>query len=66
MSTIKINRARKLSRTAQYPRTFAARLANIPAELIASLTAAQIAAIIDGPMAASYSAGHDTGYRDAQ
>lgn len=66
VSKTKVNRVRKLSRTAQYPRTFEARLANIPAELVASLTAAQIASVIDGPMATSYSAGHSTGYRDAR
>lgn len=57
MTKTKLNRIRKLCRTAQYPRTFAARLANISAELANSLTAAQIAAIIDGPMLASYHAG---------
>ena len=64
--TIKTNRVRSLSATARYPRTFDARLASIPAALIEQLTARQIAAIIDGPMQASYQAGHAAGYKDAQ
>lgn len=66
MTTIKFNRVAKLSKTAQFPRTFHARIANIDRELLNQLTAKQIAAIIDGPMQRSYSAGHDTGYKDAQ
>lgn len=66
MANIKIDRVRKLSATARYPRTFAARLAAIPQPLLDGLTAAQIAAIIDGPMQASYSAGHTQGMVDAQ
>lgn len=57
MTRIKINRVQKLSATARYPRTFSERLANIPDSLRDSMTAAQIAAIIDGPMHASYLAG---------
>lgn len=57
MTTIKFNRVQKLCKTAQWPRTFRAYLSNIPASLLDSLTAAQIAAIIDGPMQASYAAG---------
>ena len=64
--TIKTNRVRALSATARYPRTFDARLASIPAALIERLTARQIAAIIDGPMQASYASGRDAGYRSAQ
>ncbi len=64
--TIKTSRIRALSATARYPRTFDARLAAIPADLLKQLTARQLAAIIDGPMQASYSAGHDAGYKDAQ
>ena len=64
--TIKTNRVRSLSATARYPRTFDARLASIPAALIEQLTARQIAAIIDGPMQASYQAGHAAGYKDAR
>ncbi len=66
MTSIKFNRVAKLSTTARFPRTFRARMANIPDSLKSSLTAAQIAALIDGPMQASYSAGHDAGYKDAQ
>lgn len=66
MSKIKLNRVRKMASTARYPRSFDARLASIPAPLLANLTAAQIAAIIDGPMASSHAAGHTAGYRDAQ
>lgn len=57
MTTIKINRLRKLSEASRYPRTFEARLADIPPQLQAQLTAKQLAAIIDGPMQASYVAG---------
>lgn len=63
--SIKINKVRKLSATVRYPRTFAARLAALPQDLLASLTAKQIAAIIDGPMQACYSTGHTQGYKDA-
>jgi hypothetical protein len=66
MTSIKFNRVAKLSTTARFPRTFRARLANIDAAIIDQLTSKQIAAIIDGPMQRSYSAGHDTGYKDAQ
>lgn len=65
MSHIKINRVRKISQTARYPRTFEARLATIPQDLICALTARQIAALIDGPLADCYEAGHGAGYRDA-
>ena len=69
MTNIKINRVRRLSATARFPRTFEARLANFEAELIDQLTAKQIAAVIDGPMARSqtvgYSAGYDTGAASA-
>ena len=58
MSGVKLNRIRRLSATARYPHTFKARLANIDPELCGSLTAKQIAAIIDGPMQRSYAAGH--------
>ena len=64
--TIKLHRVRALSATARHPRTFDARLGAIPQALLAQLTARQIAAIIDGPMQASYNAGHDAGYKDAQ
>lgn len=66
MSTIKLNRVRKLAHTARYPRTFEARIAAIPSELLQSLTARQIAAIIDGPMQRSYSAGHTAGWMESQ
>jgi hypothetical protein len=66
MTAIKINRVKKLSITAKYPRTFAGRLGSIPDDLMEALTAKQIAAIIDGPMDASYKAGHTAGYRDAK
>jgi len=58
ISGVKLNRIRRLSATARYPHTFEARLANIDPELCGSLTAKQIAAIIDGPMQRSYAAGH--------
>jgi len=64
--SIKINRIRALSVTARYPRTFDARLAAIPQALLTQRTARQIAAMIDGPMQASYASGHDAGYRSAQ
>ena len=43
-----------------------AREGNIIGVKESSADMAQIAAIIDGPMQRSYSAGHDTGYKDAQ
>lgn len=64
--TIKLHRVRALSATARFQRTFDARLAAIPQALLTQLTARQIAAIIDGPMQASYQAGHAAGYKDAQ
>ena len=64
--TVKINRVRALSATARHPRTFDERLAAIPQSLLTQLTARQIAAIIDGPMQASYQAGHAAGYKDAR
>ena len=64
--SLKANRIRALSATARYPRTFDARLAAIPVALMSQLTARQIAAIIDGPMQASYQAGHAAGYKDAR
>ncbi len=64
--TVKINRVRALSATVRYPRTFDARLAALPADLLKQLTARQIAAIIDGPMQASYSAGLVAGDKDAK
>ena len=64
--TVKINRVRALSATARHPRTFDERLAAIPQSLLTQLTARQIAAIIDGPMQASYQAGHAAGYKGAR
>lgn len=64
--TIKRNRVRKISKTARYPRTFDARANDIPEPFWDSLTAAQIAAIIDGPMHLSYMAGVNTGYSEVQ
>jgi len=66
MSKIKYNRVVRLCDTARYPRTFAARLKNIPESLLEALTAKQIAEIIDGPMQASHQAGWNTGYDDAK
>lgn len=65
MTPIKFSRMAKLSKTAQCPRTFRARLANIPESLQRALTAAQLAALIDGPMQASYAAGYAAGAKDA-
>lgn len=63
MSKIKINRIRKLSATAKFPRTFEDRLANIDVWLQESLTARQLAAIIDGPMEKSRAAGEANALR---
>ena len=57
MTNNKYTRIRHLCSTAKFPRTFAARLGNIDPGLLSQLTARQIAAIIDGPMARSYGAG---------
>ena len=62
MTSIKLNRVLKLSATSRFPRTFQARLANIGAALLEQLTAKQIAAVIDGPMARSQTAGYSAGY----
>lgn len=61
---IKINKARKIAETGKFPQTFDARIAAIGDELLAVLTAKQIAAIIDGPMKESYNAGYHAGYED--
>ncbi len=66
MAAIKYNRVYKLSKTAKYPQTFDARIQSIPDWFWETMTAKQIAAIIDGPMQASYMAGYNTGYEDAQ
>lgn len=47
MSSVKINRARKLSQTAKFPRTFDSILKSIPDQFIAESTSKQIAATID-------------------
>lgn len=57
LSAFKAARVRRLSGTARYPRTFSARLADIPPELADRLTAAEIAAVIDGPMESAHKAG---------
>lgn len=57
LSAVKAARVRRLSGTARYPQTFAERLADIPAKLADRLTAAEIAAVIDGPMESAHKAG---------
>ena len=58
--TSKLNRVNKLSATARFPRTFRSSVANIDDALLDRLTATQIAAMINGPMARSQTAGnHD-------
>jgi len=64
--TIKRSRVRILSKTARFPRTFDARVKTIPESFWDSLTAAQIATIIDAPMQAAYMAGFNTGYSEAR
>ncbi len=65
MSTIKINRAAKLSALSRYPSTWSAVIAAIPANVIKSCTAAQIAALADA-MRGQYDIGHTAGYADAK
>jgi hypothetical protein len=45
--TIKLSRARAISKTGRYPGTYDAMLAHIPTALVASASAAVIAATID-------------------
>lgn len=47
MSQIKINRARKLSKIGATHGSFAAMLATVPAGVIAALSSAQLASLID-------------------
>lgn len=65
MTAIKINRVAKLAECARYPRTFRDRIACLGDDLCSQLTARQIAALIDGPIAQSYNAGHTQGIKDA-
>ena len=69
MHTIKLARAAKISQLspnglARYPRTWAAVISAIPADIKKSLTAKQIAALAQA-MRAQYEHGHNAGYRDA-
>lgn len=63
MTKVKLNRIRKLSQTARFPRTFSDRLANIDQQLLDRLTARDIANIIDGPMEKSWAAGEANALR---
>ena len=66
MTSVKYSRVKRLAKASRYPRTFRARCSAIPPWLWDTLTAKQIAAIIDSAMDASYRAGYDTGYADAR
>lgn len=65
MSTIKINRAAKLSHLSKYPRTWEAVINAIPTQVIDHCTSAQIAAIAEA-MRAQYDLGHTAGYKDTR
>jgi len=64
MNTIKTRRAKKLARTGRFPRTWSAILDRVPATLVAGITAAQLAAVVDA-MSGQHEHGHSAGYRDA-
>jgi hypothetical protein len=64
MSTIKINRASKLSSTGAFPATFEAIVSKIPPSAIAALTSAQLAEVVDA-MRGQYEVGYSVGYKDA-
>jgi hypothetical protein len=64
MNSIKINRAAKLSRLSQSPRTWQAVIEAIPADVKAACTAAQIAKLADA-MRGQFEAGHTAGFKDA-
>jgi len=65
MTTNKLTRVKRLSATVAFPATFAARVARIPDSIGNRCTAAEIAAIIDGPMRDSHSAGYWSGRAEA-
>lgn len=65
MSTIKTRRAARLCDLSRYPRTWEVLLASIPADVMQSLTSAQIAAMCRA-LYAQYTAGHTAGWQDAQ
>lgn len=65
MSTIKTRRAARLCDLSRYPRTWEALLARIPADVMQTLTSAQIAAMCRA-LYAQYTAGHTAGWREAQ
>jgi len=64
MNTIKTRRASRIARTGRFPRTWEAILARVPGALIAGITAAQLAAVVDA-MYTQHEHGHSAGYRDA-
>lgn len=65
MSTIKTRRAARLCDLSRHPRTWDALLARIPADVMRSLTSAQVAAMCKA-LYAQYTAGHTAGWSDAQ
>jgi hypothetical protein len=65
MSSIKIARAAKIAKAAKFPRTWQAVIAAIPAEVVAALTAKQLAAMADA-MHAQFQAGHTAGASEAE
>lgn len=65
MSTIKTRRAARLCDLSRYPRTWETLLARIPADVMQTLTSAQIAAMCR-ELYAQYAAGHTAGWREAQ
>lgn len=66
MTARKLDRVRKLSAWGGYPTTFCACLSHIPVQLQAELTAAQMAAIVDGPCISCHRAGIAKGESEAQ
>lgn len=65
ISTIKTRRAARLCDLSRHPRTWSALLSRIPADVMQSLTSAQIAAMFRS-LYAQYTSGHTAGWREAQ
>ena len=62
---MKIDKAKKLSKTGKFHESFNALFEKIPDEIVANCTAKQLAIIVD-LMRDQYTIGHDTGYKDAK
>lgn len=61
--TIKLRRAARLSSLSRNPRTWDTLIARIPADVLATVTSRQIAALA-AALYAQYTAGHTAGWQD--